>query len=495
MRLATSTLFLVCFLGLAAPAAHAQAEPTAAEPTAAEPTAAEPTAAEPTAAEPAAAAPPAAAPAAATPDPKTLFELLDMVKHGLEIESAENLRREQEFIKAKADQARVLAEARATLAHKESFSQQLEKSYTANEAVIGEKDALLTEQLGQLGELFGVVRQVATDTSGQVWDSLTSSQLPPRKDLLDSLGRSTELPSTADLEALWFELFREMTEQGQVVRYRAPVLTTEGKVEERDVIRAGPFSAVSNGRYLLWESATEKLRELTRQPPAKYLATVEDFEAAESGVAILAVDPSRGSLLNALTETPNFQERIQQGGTVGYTIIVLGVIAMLLGVTRWVVVMNTSRKVTAQKKSDYVNKGNPLGRVLAVFEENRDVDAETLELKLDEAVLRESSQIQRLMWVVKTVSVVAPLLGLLGTVTGMIQTFQMITLFGAGDPKMMAGGISEALVTTMLGLITAIPLVLMYDTLSNSARYIVDVLDEQSAGLIAARAERDHAGV
>ncbi len=89
---------------------------------------------------------------------------------------------------------------------------------------------------------------------------------------------------------------------------------------------------------------------------------------------------------------------------------------------------------------------------------------------------------------------IAPLLGLLGTVTGMIQTFQAITLFGAGDPKMMAGGISEALVTTMLGLTIAIPLVLLYDTLSNSTRRIIDVLDEQSAGLIAARSERDRAG-
>jgi biopolymer transport protein ExbB len=76
----------------------------------------------------------------------------------------------------------------------------------------------------------------------------------------------------------------------------------------------------------------------------------------------------------------------------------------------------------------------------------------------------------------------------------MIKTFQAITLFGAGDPKMMAGGISEALVTTMLGLIAAIPLVLIYDTLSNGARFVIDVLDEQSTGLIAARAERDRAG-
>jgi biopolymer transport protein ExbB len=206
---------------------------------------------------------------------------------------------------------------------------------------------------------------------------------------------------------------------------------------------------------------------------------------------MLAVDPSRGSLLNALTDTPSPIERVQQGGTVGYVIIGLGIFALILGAFRGIVVSATSRRVNNQKKSDKVDEGNPLGRVLAVFENNRSADSETLELKLDEVVLRESSQIQKLMWIVKTVSVIAPLLGLLGTVTGMIQTFQAITLFGAGDPKMMAGGISEALVTTMLGLITAIPLVLLYDTLSNSARGVIDILDEQSAGLIASRAERD----
>jgi biopolymer transport protein ExbB len=157
---------------------------------------------------------------------------------------------------------------------------------------------------------------------------------------------------------------------------------------------------------------------------------------------------------------------------------------------RWVLVTIASRRVSWQQKSDIVRDNNPLGRVLSIFEQNRDLDPETLELKLDEIVLRETSKLEAYLWVVKTVSVVAPLLGLLGTVTGMIQTFQAITLFGAGDPKMMAGGISEALVTTMLGLTTAIPLVLLYDLLANNTRRITSVLDEQSAGLVATRAEQ-----
>ncbi|MEE2672156.1 MAG: MotA/TolQ/ExbB proton channel family protein [Myxococcota bacterium] len=424
-------------------------------------------------------------------EPQSLFELLEMVKGGLEVERVENIRRTESFERAKEDQARLLEEATLTLAQKEALSLELETTYNEAEIVLAEQEERLAERLGQLGELFGIVRLIATDTSGQVWESLTSSQLGPRKDLLDKLGRSKELPSTEDLEQLWYELQREMTEQGQVVRYTARVLTLEGNVEDREVVRAGPFSAVSDGRYLLWESAQEKLIELTRQPPSKYVNTIAPFEASEGGMSVLAVDPSRGQLLNALTETPDTWERVQQGGYVGAVIIVLGTLAFLLGIVRWTAVTLTSRRVQAQQQSDRPDAGNPLGRVLTVFEANQDADTETLELKLDEVVLRESSKLLRFQWLVKTVSVLAPLLGLLGTVTGMIQTFQAITLFGAGDPKMMAGGISEALVTTMLGLMTAIPLVLLYDTLSNSTRRVMEILDEQSAGLIAERSERD----
>jgi len=438
-------------------------------------------------------APPADLPA--PPQPKSLDELLDMVRQGFEAERAENRKREETFKRNKQDQQRLLNEALATLAGEEATSQRLEERYNANEPAIGEAEARLTERLGELGELFGVVRQVATDLSGQTWDSLTSSQLSGRGELLDRLGRSKELPSTEDLEKLWFELQREITEQSRVVRYDATILTIEGSPAKREVIRAGPFSAISEGKYLLWEPADQQLRELNRQPPSRYLDTVAAFAGAPAGsYAKLAVDPSRGGLLNALIDTPSPKERIQQGGYVGYVIISLGILALLVGVWRWVVISITSRRVAAQRKSDRADPGNPLGRVLGVYEANRNADTETLELKLDEVVLRESSKLENFLWLVKTVSVVAPLLGLLGTVTGMIQTFQAITLFGAGDPKMMAGGISEALVTTMLGLTTAIPLVLLSDTLSNSTRRVNDILDEQSAGLIAMRSEQTHVG-
>jgi biopolymer transport protein ExbB len=429
------------------------------------------------------------------PKPKSLDELLGLVKHGFQEERVENHQREEEFKRAKDQQERLLAEALEKRERATALSERLETSYNENEALIGKLQARLTEQLGQMGELFGVVRQVANDLSGQVWESVTSSQLGSRKELLDRLGRSKDLPSTEDLERLWYELQREMTEQGKVVRYPAKVLMENGQQEEHEVIRVGVFSVLSDGKYLAWESRDQQLRELTRQPPGRHLDTVEPFEEATSGYAPLALDPSRGALLAALIETPSSTERIQQGGYVGYVIIVLGVFALFLGVLRWIAISITARKVAAQRKSDRADPGNPLGRVLAVYDRNRSVDPETLELKLDEVVLRETSRLERFIWIVKVVSVVAPLLGLLGTVTGMIQTFQAITLFGAGDPKMMASGISEALVTTMLGLIAAIPLVLLHATLANSTRRITDTLDAQSAGLIALRSESVHDGL
>ena len=448
----------------------------------------------------AAAAPEAASEAPAeeeepdVPEARSLAELLELVKHGWSEERKENKAREARFSRNKADQQQLLKDAKVILAREEARSERLESAFQANELKLAELEETYTNRLGSLGELFGVVRQVAGDARGHVDSSLVTAEIrDDRGDFLLALGKSKALPSIEKLERLWYELQREMTEQGKVARFTAPVLTLAGSEENREVVRAGVFSAISGGKYVVWDPDIQNLRELARQPPSKYVNTVEDFDETTSGIGSLAVDPSRGSLLSLLVDTPDATERVQQGGAVGYMVIALGVIAVLIGLWRYAVLLIAGRGVAAQRESDSVSEDNPLGRVLAVYEANRDVDAETLELKLDEAVMRETSYLERFIWLVKVVSVVAPLMGLLGTVTGMIQTFQAITLFGAGDPKMMAGGISEALVTTMLGLMTAIPLVLLHAFVSNAAKKIIEVLDEQSAGLIAERSEQTSA--
>jgi len=435
-----------------------------------------------------------AADEATTPEVRNLRELLQMVEQGWRAERAEIERREKEFLANRAERKDLLEDAQATRRREEQRSEELERIFEENETRVAELEDTLRERLGNLGELFGVVRQVAGDTAGIIEESLVSSQIPGREVFLAELGKSKTLPSIASLEKLWFTLQQEMVESGRVVRYEADVVDPDGQEGPREVVRVGVFNAISQGRYLAWIPEVGKLAEMKRQPAGRYLDTVERFEKASDGPEAMAIDPSRGQILSRLVETPSLGERVDQGGVVGYAIIFLGLLAGAVGLFRLVVVALEGRKVKAQQGSTSIRRDNPLGRVLAVHDENRDADPETLELKLHEAILREAGPLERFLWAIKVGSVVAPLMGLLGTVTGMIQTFQAIVLYGTGDPTTMASGISEALVTTMLGLCVAIPLLLIHAVLSSSSKRVVEVLEEQSAGIVAARAETGMAG-
>jgi biopolymer transport protein ExbB len=431
---------------------------------------------------------------AAEDKPMSIDQLLERVRQGWRAERQINQKRETEFKAARENQRQLLEQARVDLANEEALSAQLEQNFEDNELTIAEQEDLLREKLGTLGELFGVVRQVAGDTRSQVENSLISSQYPDREKFLDQLGQSKALPSIEALEGLWATLLQEMTESSKVSRYKTKVVKVTGEEVEQDVVRIGAFNAVSGGQYLKWVGSVGRLSEIGRQPAPKYVSTIADLESATSGLTRFAIDPARGQILSLLVNTPDFQERIALGGTVGFAIIVLGLATFAFGIIRLGYVFIISRKVAAQKKSKIPNTGNPLGRVLKIYADNPALDTESLELKLEEQVIRETAKIEGFLWLIKVVSAVAPLMGLLGTVTGMINTFQIITLFGTGDPKMMASGISEALVTTMLGLYAAIPLVLMHSLLASMARGVTNVLDEQTTGLIAIQAEAEGSG-
>ncbi|MGH0035064.1 MAG: MotA/TolQ/ExbB proton channel family protein [Myxococcota bacterium] len=432
--------------------------------------------------------------APASPAPVSLDQLLERVRAGWRRERADNQKREAGFLARKQEQQRLLSEATAERERLEKRSEELETRFQQGELEVAKLEAQLGERLGDLGELFGVVRQVAGDTRAHVEASLVSAQFPDREAAIAELSESRRLPSISQLEELWHQLLLEAGESGKVVRFEAPVIEPDGSESTREVVRVGVFNAVSGGRYLAWNEKLGRLSVIARQPPGRYRSTVDDLEAATEGPVRFAVDPSRGAILSMLVETPNLRERIGFGGGIGYAILVLGGLTVVFALFRLVAVLVASRRVADQKRAaengdGQPDPGNPLGRVISVFDANRSTDTETLELKLDEAVLRESSKLERGLWLIKVMSVLAPLGGLLGTVTGMIQTFQAITQFGTGDPKLMAGGISEALVTTMLGLFVAIPLVLLHSWVASLTRGVTDVLDEQSAGLVARQAE------
>jgi biopolymer transport protein ExbB len=336
-----------------------------------------------------------------------------------------------------------------------------------------------------MGELFGVVRQVAGDTKGIIDTSLVSAELPGRSEQADRLAQARGLPSIGDLTDLYVLLLEEMAESGRVSRFTTEVVGPEGRTSEAEVVRVGVFNVISGDEFLQYDVQSASLQTLARQPAGRFRAMAEDLGSATSGTVPMAVDPSRGAILGLLIQAPSLVERIQQGGLVGYVIIVLGVLGVLIALERLVSLARASGGIKAQLKASKADAGNALGRILAVYESNRSVDFETLELKLDEAILREAPALERRQGWIKVLAAVAPLLGLLGTVVGMINTFQAITLFGTGDPKLMAGGISTALVTTVLGLIVAIPLVLLHSLVASRSKMLVEILEEQSAGIIA----------
>jgi len=342
--------------------------------------------------------------------------------------------------------------------------------------------------------MFGVVRQASGDLQGLVHGSLVSAQLPNREALLSELSQSKKLPSAAKLEELWYVLQQEIIESGNIARFKSEIIAADGSSKQANVIRIGAFSAIADGKFLRYDSEKGKLIELARQPEGRLIATAEAFGNANT-IAPMVIDPTRGAILGMLVDKPTLEERIEQGGVVGYIIIALGVLGILFAVIRFVLLSLTQRSVDQQLKSiETPLENNPLGRVLKVYDANKDADTELLESKLDEAILKETPRLKAGEPLIKLLAAVAPLLGLLGTVTGMIATFQAITLFGTGDPKLMAGGISQALVTTVLGLVAAIPLLFSHSLVSARSRGIITILDQHSAGLIAERMEKDDAG-
>jgi biopolymer transport protein ExbB len=391
----------------------------------------------------------------------------------------------------------MLNEARSLKQQLERRSSQLETAFDRNELRTSELTQTLDTRLGSFKELFGVLQQVAGDTRGQLDNSITSAQFPDRGEFLTelaaTLGSSSKLASMDQIERMWFELQREMTESGKVVRFRRVVTTADGERLEQDVVRVGTFNIISDGRYLQFIPETGAVLELPRQPQPRFVNTTNDVFDATSGSVGFGVDPSRGSILGLLIQKPNLQERIAQGGLIGYLIIALGGLALLIAAERLTVLGIEGTKVRNQLKNNTPNENNSLGRVLKVAGKYRETDLETLELKMGEAIIKEAPKLSRGLLFLKIIAVVAPLMGLLGTVTGMINTFQAITLFGTGDPKLMAGGISQALVTTVLGLSVAIPTVLLHTVVTGRSRRIINVLERESTGIVAEHAEQAQA--
>ncbi len=430
---------------------------------------------------------------------ETVGDLLKMVEKGRIEESKEHKAREAKFLSNKRKQNIILKQTVSAREKAEKLSANLEKEYDNNEQEINQLKLRLDERMGSLKELFGHLQTTATGYSSELHHSITSTQYPGREIIFDNVVRkvtqSDTLPSIQEMEALWFEIQREIIATGQVQKFKADVINNAGEPREQEVVRLGSFNLISQGDYLQYVPETGKILPYAKQPPGHYAKSGLRFQENISGISGIGIDPTRGAILNALVDTPSITERIEQGGLIGYFILSLGCIAFILSIERIIRLTITSRKISKQMQTTKINLQNPLGRIYQVYDDNKNLDVESLELKLGEAILKERLPLERFISTIKIVAVVSPLLGLLGTVTGMINTFQAITLFGTGDPKVMAGGISQALVTTVDGLAVAVPVILIHALVNSRYKHIVMVLEEQSTGLVAAIAEKDKANV
>lgn len=441
----------------------------------------------------------ASAQVAAQESASNLSELLDLVAEDRVAESEEYRQRLTEFEQNANRQEEILDTTNDRIVEQENLQTQLSDQFEQNEITINDKREILRDRRGDLNELFGTLQGVAGDFLSTFENSLISAQYPGRSEavegFIEKAGSTIAQLEIGEMEQFWFYMHQELTESAQVVSYNGEVALPNGDTVSQAVTRIGAFNSVSDGQYLSYTGDIGHLQVLPRQPESEFIGSARDLEAASDGFVKVGIDPTGGvggQVLANLVNFPTVEEQVRNNsGIIGFIIIGVGIVGILIAFLRLLILTLVSLKVRAQLRTENLSKKNPLGRVLLVGESNPDVDTETLELKLGEAILQETPSLESMLTLIKMIATIAPLGGLLGTVTGMIEVFQQITVYGAGDPTIMAGGISQALMTTVLGIVVAIPTIFMHTVVKSRADNITHILEQQATGMIAQKAERE----
>ncbi|GLP96927.1 MotA/TolQ/ExbB proton channel family protein [Paraferrimonas sedimenticola] len=431
--------------------------------------------------------------AAVAAEPTSFEALLQKVQAEATAQTKVNKARETEFKNYAGDKQALLNKAKRDLKAEQDRGDRLNQTYLDNERRLAELEEDRKNAQGDLGEMFGVVKGAAGNLAGRLAASNISAQYPDRHQFIAELGARKELPRIDELEQFWMAYLKEMTESGKVVKFQGDVTGIDGNTTTTEISRIGPFNLLADGKFVLYNDELKLIQDLSQQPDGYQVAPISNWAAQTDGYAPLYVDPASGVLLSVFTQKASLEERFEAGGTIGKIIAGLLILGLIVSIERFITLGVVGAKIKAQTKKIDEPGNNPLGRVLKAYHDNKTVDVETLELKLDEAILKETPAIETRISIIKVLAAIAPMLGLLGTVTGMIATFQSIQLFGTGDPKLMAGGISMALVTTVLGLIAALPLMLLHALVSARSKSLVQILEEQSAGIVAEHAEKRNA--
>ena len=412
--------------------------------------------------------------------------LVESVKTTASIRAKEDRARLNKFLSDKNKQQSLLDNMKYKLTLEERRSERLTKEYEDNDAQLSDLEEQLTLKLGSFGELFGIVRQTAGESKGQFALSLTNIEFPERIEFLGDLAerKSLDLPTTEELERLWYEILNELNQSGKVKSYNADILTKSGELVNQDILRIGVFNSVSNGNYLNLVTEQNLLEYLPKQPERSIRRSAKKLQNSDDYREVF-IDPTRGSLLTKLIDRDTWLERINAGGFVGYVIIIILILGLVMGALRFKFLNEESKSINKELETNQFADDSILGKLNSIYSKYSGDNPEDLESQLEDILAKATPPLEKNLSVIKLLAAVAPLLGLLGTVIGMIETFQAITLFGTGDPKLMAGGISQALVTTMLGLIAAVPLLFVHNILDSRSRAISQIYEEQAIGLLA----------
>ena len=413
--------------------------------------------------------------------------LVESVKNTASIRAKEDKARLDKFLSDKNRQQYLLNQMKAKLNAEEDRSERLTKEYEDNDKKLSELEEQLTLKLGSFGELFGIVRQTAGESKGQFMLSLTNIEYPERIEFLGDLAerKSLDLPTSAELDRLWYEILNELNQSGKVKVYNTDILSKSGELVNTDIVRIGVFNSAADGDYLNLVSEQNVLEYLAKQPEGSIRRSARKLQNNDVEYREVFIDPTRGSLLSKLIDRAGFFERINQGGFVGYIILLILTAGLAMGVLQFLFLRNESQTIENELGSGNYSESSTLGKLNSIYSKYKGDTPEELEAQLEDVLAKAAPALEKNLSIIKLLAAVAPLLGLLGTVIGMIETFQAITLFGTGDPKLMAGGISQALVTTMLGLIAAVPLLFVHNILDSRSRAISQIYEEQAIGFVA----------
>ncbi len=416
------------------------------------------------------------------------------------------LREQAEAAQAvKADEKRLTFE----VTRLKSETRDLEKKIQALQDILqknSENQGLLKEQLAATGseirELKGFVRVSADDLAAELAQSHQSAFDPDRSQVLERVRDEERFPGLDDIQGMVDLYFQEIALSSAVQIRKGPFVDLSGNDSEADILVVGNFSAAyrkdSQTGFLLYSDASRRFFALSKPPPAGMQKQIRRYMAGETDLA--PMDISRGGALRQLTHRLSPTDQISSGGPIVWPILGILVLGGLIVLERCIFLFRVKIDADAFMTKIFASmadgkwddcrtlclrhNGKVVPGIILAGLQARGMDRPDMENVLQERILREIPKLERYLSTLGVLAAIAPLLGLLGTVAGMIETFHVITYFGTGDPKMMSGGISQALVTTMLGLSVAIPLMLGHTMLTRRVDILIARMEEKAVAFV-----------